>query len=93
VTLRARWVTLRAWLGDAKSSLGDAESSLGDADGTGMRMDVATTDPAFAHEEEKAAAHATIVPRGINMAAAEGAAAASSNPDGCAPSAVLVVDG
>jgi hypothetical protein len=24
VTLRARWVTLRAWLGDAKSLLGDA---------------------------------------------------------------------
>jgi hypothetical protein len=29
VTLRARWVTLRGWLGDAESSLGDAERLAG----------------------------------------------------------------
>ena len=64
--------------------------------GPGMRMDIAVVDPAFAAEEERASAHVKVVPRGLNMAAADGASAASSNPDGSNPSqqsARLAIDG
>jgi hypothetical protein len=62
--------------------------------GPGMRMDIAVVDPAFAAEEERASAHVKVVPRGFNMAAADGASAASSNPDGPSQQrARLAIDG